>query len=358
MTKNSVVVFIPGLLGSCLEYHGQPVWDECLHENYVRLARSASTLSFSPLNLADASRIIKSVHLKEWLPFGHVDLYASILNLLEQRFSSPRRVVEFPYDWRADLTHTAARLGEFLSQTLNANVKDSGTCQLTFVTHSMGGLVGRVALVDKHIHHGNVDQFIQIAPPLLGSAGAFSNLYGPIDLPLINRYIWWAWRGWKNGRRALDNLREAVQTFPSIYQLLPFLEDQFLQRSNGQEFNPLAHGNDIIDERFRLAALALQDKISQSKRLFVELGLEAYTIYGSNGIFSTDKSFRVRTVEGQYELLAPIPLVQQDGDDKVTIRSALYDGNDGAQHRRIMATHHMTMCDSETVLSVLSTILR
>jgi len=66
--------------------------------------------------------------------------------------------------------------GRRLSESLERLQTDAPQCRVSLVTHSMGGLVARVAIEDPELDAGNVDRLIMIAPPNQGSQLAhFSN---------------------------------------------------------------------------------------------------------------------------------------------------------------------------------------
>jgi pimeloyl-ACP methyl ester carboxylesterase len=352
MPPPSFTVFIPGFLGSCLEYPGIPIWTECFHDNYMLLANQSAVLNYQRLNPAKPTRILSYGYIRSWYPFGHFTVCKDLLDWLR---ALP--VVEFAYDWRASLIDTAVTLGKFLSTNLGIDVKESGSSRFTLITHSMGGLVARIALVAGEIHHENIEKLIHIAPPLKGSAGAFSNLYGSVDLPLINQFLWVSWHGWTNGRRALRNLQAALRTFPSMYQLLPPSGENFLRDHRGTAFNPLDPGRPVIPVGFKAEAEYAQDMLRQSITDLEKWNIPRSIIFGSNGNNSTHDSFNIRVVNNEYEPVKPIPLLRADGDNRVTVRSATYDGLDpNCDARPILAATHMTMCDDNRVLGILKTI--
>jgi len=66
--------------------------------------------------------------------------------------------------------------GRRLSASLKRLQADAPQCRVSLVTHSMGGLVARVAIEDRQLDAGNVERLIMIAPPNHGTQLArFSN---------------------------------------------------------------------------------------------------------------------------------------------------------------------------------------
>lgn len=108
------------------------------------------------------------------------------------------------YDWRQDV----GRLGLELAQRLAAETARS----ITVIGHSMGGLVGRVAL--RRMGIPKIRRLITLGAPHGGSYGALLALRGVY--PLVRRI---AQLDPRNSAEALT--REVFSTFPSLYQLLP-----------------------------------------------------------------------------------------------------------------------------------------
>jgi hypothetical protein len=102
----------------------------------------------------------------------------------------------------------------------------------------MGCLVAAISLLEGYVHHDNVRRFICIGPPFLGSPAAFQALYDrpeALGPPFLDRLVHKR-RDMRAARRAL---RETMQSFPSVYQLLPRDTDDFVSlRDSGPE-NPL-----------------------------------------------------------------------------------------------------------------------
>lgn len=108
------------------------------------------------------------------------------------------------FDWRQDL----ATLGLALAQRLAAETARS----ITVIGHSMGGLVGRIAL--RRMGIPKVERLVALGTPHGGSYGALLALRGVY--PLVRRI------SQLDPLRSAETLtREVFSTFPSLYQMLP-----------------------------------------------------------------------------------------------------------------------------------------
>jgi pimeloyl-ACP methyl ester carboxylesterase len=113
-------------------------------------------------------------------------------------------VLSFAYDWRMGIRESALRLAEFIDQ------ETSGP--FSFVAHSMGGLVVRVAL--PQLGHHAIQRVIQLATPNYGSFSPVQTFCG--GNKFVNRIL------------ALDTtsslrkqLTETISTFQGLCELMP-----------------------------------------------------------------------------------------------------------------------------------------
>ncbi|OOC08161.1 hypothetical protein B0293_04650 [Amycolatopsis azurea DSM 43854] len=119
---------------------------------------------------------------------------------LENEF--PGAVYSFPYDWRQSNRASAQRLKEWLTPILIDARRLDSRCQVSFVCHSMGGLVARyfAHCLDSL---GVTQRIICIGTPFLGSVKALNS-----------------WFPRRVGRIGPD-LSQLVRSFPSAAELLP-----------------------------------------------------------------------------------------------------------------------------------------
>jgi hypothetical protein len=125
----------------------------------------------------------------------------------------------FPYDWRKPLEVTASRLVEFIDHVQGKLGKDGDPVGVSFVTHSMGGLVLRSALELRRPNpFRDVERIAFVAPPFRGSCD--------IPLTLI--------AGEKSGWLGEDeDFRKLARTFPAVYQLIPSFEGAAIAAETG-----------------------------------------------------------------------------------------------------------------------------
>lgn len=101
--------------------------------------------------------------------FGTADCYKKLVNFLKQNINENEyQIIFFSYDWRQSNAKTALELEKFINQY---NFDD-----ITFLTHSMGGLVC-ASYLTKQENRNKVDKTICLGAPFLGSPKAF----GAID---------------------------------------------------------------------------------------------------------------------------------------------------------------------------------
>src|SRR5258706_507698 len=84
-----------------------------------------------------------------------------------------------PYDWRRDISQSAAELAEFVNVALSFN-PDAETVDI--IAHSMGGMVSRRFIIDQT--KNRVNKFISVDTPYLG-APKFINVMQTGDFAAI-----------------------------------------------------------------------------------------------------------------------------------------------------------------------------
>lgn len=157
---------------------------------------------------------------------GPLGIHEELRKLLQQRgLTEGTSLFYFPYDWRKDLTPTAARLDALIDQARAA----SGQDQVVLITHSMGGLIARNYL----LRYGadKVDQFISIGTPYLGAPKVAKVLevgdnWGLILLP-DNPFF---------GLHPMQ-FKKLSRNFPAAYQLAPSA-DYFMHSRFDGNYDP------------------------------------------------------------------------------------------------------------------------
>jgi len=351
-----VAVVIPGIMGSCLERDSRTeLWTEDIRANYRRLVTNPAVLQYHG-TAAKAPRVMEAIRFP--LGIWKVHLLGRLLQFLRNHpsFSHKLGVLTFAYDWRESVATSAQNLGRFLRQKLSALLSKQ-RCGLTFVTHSMGGLVARVALMEEHVNRSFVEKVIHIAPPFLGSAAAFRSIFHKCNLPLIEDFIWLCY-GLKNGSLALENFRGVLSSFPSMYELMPPVSEEFLYIGAAGMTNPLAAPHVVIDAAMRKQARHVHQRIRSSLGQLPKWGIEAHTIYATGGPDQTDETYKVFEDAAHYEVLEPVPYAATDrGDGTVTARSCTFDGRDTANSREVVGEKHAYMCNSKKVIEILATLI-
>ena len=162
----------------------------------------------------------KDFHLfREWKPIDYA--YGRLLKKLRENDS---HCYVYPYDWRRTLERSAEQLTEFIRHISGKHTQKT-TPEISFVTHSMGGLVLRSALGLIHSRDLpiKIGRIVFIAPPFRGAIGAIKSLIvGERD-------------GWLGDR---DGYRKLARSFPSIYQLIPSFKNALIDSVTKESLDP------------------------------------------------------------------------------------------------------------------------
>lgn len=206
----------------------------------------ARTLATQPEYLEASTQLrVGNVLRHLSLPFiGNIDFYGSILTSLAA--IAGRRgfnLVEFPYDWRLSCAGSATRLLARL-----ADLHTTQAVPVTLVTHSMGGIVARLALshpqYSQQVH--GVERLIHIATPIVGSPTAFRTLkWGPRvdnhEKTLVGYVAEAILEAIKHINPDLYfKLFDIIRRFPSVYELLPHENDYFIHFPSGEKSSAVA----------------------------------------------------------------------------------------------------------------------
>ena len=194
------VIFIPGLYGSTLESfkdkHFDTLWltrDECM----------VSRLRPDDNGTGPASEDVRVQGvLGSYL--GR-DIYGGFIDWLRNNFGE---VVEFPYDWRMDLTSQVEALANKIAGS------DPGCVHI--VAHSMGGLLAKAFLTQDPANESKVRRVIFIGTPHFGAPKAILGLTEGID----DFNGWFTIEGWAVGLPG-QLLAYVARNSPAAYQLLP-----------------------------------------------------------------------------------------------------------------------------------------
>ncbi|GLY38402.1 hypothetical protein Amsp01_044260 [Amycolatopsis sp. NBRC 101858] len=211
-----LVIVLPGIMGSILESPRGAVWNAEVGVLARGLSNVAGTLAELALPAGiddgdpDPSGYVPTDLVRGWSiwpGFHSGPGYGAFLDDLLKRSGRYGNMRLFPYDWRLSNRYSARRLQSFVESELSKWREDSGqrNAKVTFIAHSMGGLVARYYLevlggreLTRHL--------ITLGTPYSGSVKALQLLAGSVPWPL--------------GRWSVP-LRDSARTMPALWQLLP-----------------------------------------------------------------------------------------------------------------------------------------
>ena len=277
MRRKDFLLFIPGTMGSCLRVRGATessslkLWHEKPAQSLSQLAKNPTLYKWNPHTSIEAYSVLSHV---EYV-FRHVDIYGQLRNALQKL--EPYEYLEFPYDWRQDIRETAKQLGDFVSDQMTSGSQNDGR-HLAVIGHSMGGLIGALALINGYIPASRTRKFISIATPFYGAPCAFKALSEIGYLPgmtWIDRAMNWR----KDRRKCRQVLLEALSSFTSTYQLLPPASDNYVDMEDGRATNPLRET--VWNETARKAATETHHALAGFPQFLLEnSSIQHHFIYG------------------------------------------------------------------------------
>ena len=246
------VVIVPGFMGSELWSGDDQVWPS-LKTLFVQ----PDPLVVSDRRPLEPRRIVHQVVVVPNLI--KLDKYIRLGNYLEEGLGYERgkNLLEFPYDWRQDNRLSARRLAAAIDEWQKRS-RDAAR-PITIIAHSMGSLVSRYYI--EHLGgRERVERIIFLGGPHQGVPKAISALFfGPKSLPF---------------GQVGEKLREAVGTFPAIYQLLPTYSCGVDQ--SGERINVLADEMWISERQREL----LRDARKFRKEIGTRSSVPAVCIFG------------------------------------------------------------------------------
>ena len=213
------IIFIPGNYGSALKKKttGERVW---LTVSEGLWGSSTLALDQDGLEISGTMELIEDGILGNVrvVPLVYVvDVYASLLENLEDRFQGKARIIPFSYDWRQDNFKAVTKLAQLVDQLI-----DSGTRSISILAHSMGGLIATYYLrygkqkpeTTPELPGENwngaqkIDRVVLAGVPFRGAMSRFQHMQTGTRFGL-NRSLLTA---------------QAISSLPATYQLLPFFE--------------------------------------------------------------------------------------------------------------------------------------
>jgi pimeloyl-ACP methyl ester carboxylesterase len=197
------LIFVPGIFGSKLCQDGDPnklLWGSVSAWTQLPLLKLDTDGRTSKIRVEPCGPI------DEFVYFGSMgqDVYGRFFESLAPDYKLNANLFVFSYDWRLSSFDNADRFeAEIEKYAKLLNFKDSD--QFDVIAHSMGGLVVTVSL-----NRGNrrIHRLVTVSTPFQGSVEVFPSLET-------------GW-GWVQRRLvSMQQVRETVLSFPSIYELLP-----------------------------------------------------------------------------------------------------------------------------------------
>jgi len=317
---NRVLIFLPGIMGSCLRVAGgDNLWYEDYGDSLSQIVKNPGLIKFNPHSSLEAYDIV--AHGKIWL-FPKKEIYGSFRQFLQKL--PGYQYADFPYDWREDICHTSRKFGVWLARfgfqvDENDRQREESEPRLNIIGHSMGGLVASLALLYGHVHPGNVERLITIGTPFFGSPASFKSLFSTgylSGMNLMERALNLRW----NRRKSRQALLEAMQSFTSIYELMPPVTERFVDLPGGQTINPLDHN--VGNNAAKQAAMAVHLDLDQLPHLFkAHPRLKHFFIYGDDSE-NTDRLYSASIANSGLSYEAIDCFRQTDGDGTVSVRSA------------------------------------
>jgi pimeloyl-ACP methyl ester carboxylesterase len=210
---NQLVVVVPGILGSTLADSGGMVWEvsgRAALRAVLTLGRSLQRLKL-PAGIGDEHpgdgvepvALMADLHVIPgiWTPLKGYDRVTKRLNSLGYTLEKGNLLL-FAYDWRLSNRYNGALLARRVDEALDRLGPDA---KVSFVCHSMGGLVARWC-VEQCGMAERTDKLITMGTPYRGAASALEQLVNGVRKGL--------------GPLAAD-LTEFARSLPSLHQLLP-----------------------------------------------------------------------------------------------------------------------------------------
>lgn len=329
-----LVVLLPGIMGSVLQRKGKDVWAlsaqgaygalKSLGEDLTRLTLGNDTPDAADLgDDVVATALFSDVHLIPglWKIDGYDRVRAALARRVE--LQSGQNYIEFPYDWRRDNRSSARKLAKALPRWLENWRKVSGNAQakVTFIAHSMGGLVARyyIECLDGWQF---TRQLISFGTPFRGSLNAvdfLSNGY-PLEVAGIR----------------VGDMSALVRSFTSVYQLMPRypcidLGDKVLRRPGE------ASGIPNVDVGRAKAALEFHREIDAAvarNATLPEYVKSGYVMRPIVGMYQRTKQAG-RMDSGKLLMQFELNGRDEEGDGTVPAPSAIPLGGDETQQKAI-----------------------
>jgi pSer/pThr/pTyr-binding forkhead associated (FHA) protein len=188
------VIFVPGTMGSELWLGSERVWPNVsLLFKQPELLRYSEDTKLKPKGILNEMVVVPNL-----ISFDQYNLLGDYL-VQELGYERGNNFIEFAYDWRQDIRRSARDLAQFIeSWKVDAPI--------TIIAHSLGTLVSRY-YVERLGGKQKVGRLMLIGGPHQGVPKITANLLTGVDLLPFGLM----------GKK----LTEIIETFPTVYQILP-----------------------------------------------------------------------------------------------------------------------------------------
>ncbi len=322
--NTDIIVFIPGFFGTELSYRNpakgfrrERVWSADGSTLVTTLVQHPKRLECT--TELEVGEVLSAVYFGREHSFV---LYQQLFDMIESLgYERGRDFQTFGYDWRLSIKTNAQRLANFLKKVAHGR-------PVKIIAHSMGGLIARYMLADHKSRddHSNVRLIIQIATPVLGTSRAYYVLKESAQLGDLCEWMKKCMTQREKG--SFDLLKNAMNHFESIMELLPHDDNKILKTKGGQFYSALYPGAwpDIGEAQLK----SIQDVQSTVRRA----GIPAIsTIYSED--IETD---HVYEVDNEFKTI--IRKFSSEGDG-VALGISTNHGSVSTHPLRARATHYV-----------------
>jgi hypothetical protein len=353
MFAKRLAAVVPGIMGSTLSMKGRYIWSKSISDNYKRMSKSPQQLQWTGV-AADQVEIWKEVRISKVIPLVKIRLWAKTLAHLQAHPEFEYgNTVECPYDWRDTLQNSAASVVGILQRHTKhplTGLRPPEAPRFVFLTHSMGGLLLRVAISQQAIHPSFIERIVHMAPPLLGAPVAFRSLVQETTMPLLNELL--RYTHMRNYPIFARNMYQVFRTFPSMYELMPPQNIAYILESGMSRTNPLSET--YFDGSLVANAISTHSLISAADAILNREGIPVFVIATDfHQKQKTDQEYKVQPLPApasSYSILETYNSSYGDG----TVLSDSATSAAGCKPLRIMDVEHAKMPNSAKAVDLLS----
>jgi pSer/pThr/pTyr-binding forkhead associated (FHA) protein len=294
--KRRPVVFVPGFMGTELWRGDDRIWPDMR-----AILTTPEMFTYTPDDPVEPRGLVGELVIVPNLI--KQEQYDRMGDFLEESlgYERGRDLLEFGYDWRQDNRASARRLAQAIDEWQQTSPDANGP--ITLIAHSMGCLVSRWYV--EHLGGKNkVARLILIGGPHAGT---------PKIIPAIvrGRFLPFGLMG--------ERMRKVIETFPSVYQLLPTYACVSDQAS--RQIDVLVDESWVSEERRGL----LRDARQFRQELGDRSSVPAVSIFGYG--LKTAIGMRVQCDDGGMWQKADLT-TEERGDETIPETSAVLDGSE------------------------------